>query len=155
MIQFEYPEDQEYFEQMLLHEDIQDINEFSNMFDFRIPELKRKEFNRIRNQILERLKNHHGLKCMLNLDCCDLRSGIAVDHLIPISSNKLNKEIRKLKPDKGRKVKAQSFGSNHIDNLIIACSKCNNRKKHRMLDRDKMASILKEKGIINKYNSLE
>lgn len=130
MIEFEHAEDQEYFE---------------NMFDFRIPNIKRKEFNKIRNQRLEKLKHQHGLKCMLNLECCDLESGTAVDHLIPISSNKLNKELRDLKAEKGKKVKTQSFGSNHIDNLIIACSNCNNRKKHRMLDRDKMTSILKEK----------
>ena len=84
-------------------------------------------------------------QCMLNLDCCDLESGTAIDHLIPISSNILNKELRDLKAKKGKKVKSQSFGSNHIDNLIIACNNCNNRKKHKMLDHRLMMSILKEK----------
>ena len=101
--------------------------------------------NRIRNKILYTLKNQHGIKCMLKLECCDLESGTAIDHMIPISSNKLNKELRNLKAEKGRKVKTQSFGSNHIDNLIIACNNCNNRKKHRMLNHDIIMYILKEK----------
>ena len=75
------------------------------MFDFRIPEIKRKEFNKIRNQKLESLKAQFGIRCMLSLDVCDLESGIAVDHLIPISSNILNKEIRRLKAEKGKKSK--------------------------------------------------
>ena len=145
MIEFEHIEDQEYFENMLLYDDFEDINGFKTMFDFRIPGIKRKEFNRIRNERLFTLKNLHGIKCMLKLECCDLESGSVVDHLIPISSNKLNKELRNWKAEKGKKVKTQSFGSNHIDNLIIACSNCNNRKKHRMLNHDTIMDILKEK----------
>ena len=145
MIEFENIEDQKYFENMLLHDEFKDINDFKTMFDFRIPDIKRKEFNRIRNKILHTLKNQHGIKCMLKLECCDLESGTAIDHMIPISSNKLNKELRNLKAEKGRKVKTQSFGSNHIDNLIIACNNCNNRKKHRMLNHDIIMYILKEK----------
>ena len=145
MIPFEYLEDQKYYEDLLLHETHNNINNFASMFDFRPPEIKRKEFNKNRKRILEALRQKHGMNCMLKFDCCDIHSGITVDHLIPISSNKLNKELRNLKPEKGKKVKTQSFGSNHLDNLIIACSNCNNHKKHRILDHEKMAFILKEK----------
>lgn len=79
------------------------------------------------------------------MECCDLDSGIVIDHLIPLSTNKLNKELRNLKPDKFKKVISQSFGSNHMDNLIIACNNCNNHKKHRILDRNKLLEILTEK----------
>tara|TARA_R110002020_G_scaffold52867_3_gene148301 strand:+ start:103 stop:549 length:447 start_codon:yes stop_codon:yes gene_type:complete len=142
MIKFEYPEDQLYFEKLLLHNGFSNIMDFANMFDFRLPEIKRKEFNRIRNNRLEELKSIHGLRCMLNLHCCDLSSGVAVDHLIPISTNKLNKVLRNLKAEKGKKVKTQSFGSNHIDNLVIACNNCNNYKKHRILESNEMIPIL-------------
>ena len=115
------------------------------MFDFRLPATKRKEFNKIRNDRLKQLISIHGLTCMLNLYCCDLNSGTAVDHLIPISTNKLNKELRQLKAEQGRKVITQSLGSNHIDNLVISCNNCNNYKKHRILERNKLIHILKEK----------
>ncbi|MBK6989183.1 MAG: hypothetical protein IPH33_13745 [Bacteroidetes bacterium] len=70
---------------------------------------------------------------MLNLSMCDISSGIVIDHLIPLSTNQLNKSLRKLAPVKGKKVATQSFGSNHIDNLVIACASCNNHKKHRII----------------------
>jgi 5-methylcytosine-specific restriction endonuclease McrA len=50
-----------------------------------------------------------------------------------------------MKAEKRRKVKTQSLGSNHIDNLIITCNNCNNHKKHKILDHDRMITILKEK----------
>ena len=149
MLGFHYKEDQEFFEKILLHDNFHDIIDFKEMFDFRNPDIKRKEFNKIRNQKLEILKVKHGLKCMLNFGCCDFESGIAVDHLIPLSTNKLNKELRNMKAIKGKKVKTQSYGSNHLDNLIIACSNCNNHKKHRILDRENIISILREKRTIS------
>jgi len=82
---------------------------------------------------------------MLDFSMCDINSGINVDHLIPLATNKLNKELRNLKAEPGRKVKSQSFGSNHIDNLIIACADCNNYKKHRIIERAKIQSILRAK----------
>ncbi|MFB0924597.1 MAG: hypothetical protein QMB65_04845 [Vicingaceae bacterium] len=148
MIEFQFPEDQKYFEDLLLNSKAFSISEFRTMFDFRLPDIKRMEFNKLRNQRLKSLKEVHGVRCMLNLDCCDMNSGVAVDHLIPISSNKLNKEIRNLKAEKGKKVKTQSFGSNHFDNLIIVCNKCNNHKKHRILSSEKMRSILHQKNNI-------
>jgi hypothetical protein len=142
---FEYIEDKKYFEKLLLIENSVPVDVFPTLFDFRSPIIKRKEFNSLRDSLLSRLIEHYGCKCMLNLDGCNIQSGIAVDHLIPLSSNKLNKEIRNLSAEKGRKVKTQSFGSNHINNLVIACNNCNNSKKHRILSSDKMNQVLQVK----------
>jgi len=76
-----------------------------------------------------------------------LNSSFAIDHIIPLSTNKLNKELRKVKPLPGRKVLTQSFGSNHINNLILACSKCNGYKKHRLLTKDEINKIYNKKHI--------
>ena len=148
-MKFEHAEDLLFFEGLLVKEKGQSIDDFQSMFDFREPQIKRKEFNKIRDLILSQLKELHGEKCMLSLAMCDIESKLVADHLIPLSSNKLNKEIRKLVPEPGKKVKTQSFGSNHLDNLILACNKCNNHKKHKFLDRDQMSLILKEKAAAN------
>ena len=50
-----------------------------------------------------------------------------VDHLIPISSNRVRKELG-VKPLPGKKVESQEIGSAHISNLILACAACNSRK---------------------------
>lgn len=145
MANFTYFEDQEFFKKLLNIENQEIDIEFDNFFDFRDPKDKRREFNQIRNKILENLISKYGVKCMLKLACCNLNSGIAVDHLIPLSTNKLNKKIRNLKPEDGKKVQTQSFGSNHIDNLIISCKNCNNHKKHIILDSNKIREIIREK----------
>lgn len=88
----------------------------------------------------------HGRKCFIGYpELCALSSGIAVDHLIPLSSNKLNKELRRVAPKPGKKIRTQSFGSNHLRNLIIACSNCNNHKKHRFLEPDHLKQLMKIK----------
>lgn len=130
--EFEFREDRDYFEKLLCSES-QTIENFIHLFDFRPVIEKRKEFNKHRNKLKELLISNHGEECMLKLSMCDLSSGIAIDHLIPLSTNQLNKSLRKLKPIKGKKVATQSFGSNHIENLVIACANCNNHKKHRIL----------------------
>lgn len=142
---FKYPEDKKYFEKLLLTKEKPSIEDFKALFDFRPPSVKRAEFNQCRKKIKTQLIKKHGKKCMLAMECCDLDSGLTIDHLIPLSTNKLNKELRNLKPDKHKKVRSQSFGSNHMDNLIIACNKCNSHKKHRLLDREKIFEILTEK----------
>jgi 5-methylcytosine-specific restriction endonuclease McrA len=63
-------------------------------------------------------------------DCTEI--GVEVDHLIPLSSNVLNKKLRKMKGENKKKVPAQSFGSNDLSNFILACSRCNAFKKHRL-----------------------
>ena len=145
MIQFEHSEDKKYFEKHLLTKEKPSIEDFKAFFDFRPTGIKRAEFNHCRKDILSQLIKRHGKKCMLAMECCDLDSGLAIDHLIPLSTNKLNKELRNLKPDRHKKVRSQSFGSNHLDNLIIACNRCNSHKKHRLLDREKILEILTEK----------
>ncbi|PHN07818.1 hypothetical protein [Flavilitoribacter nigricans] len=149
MMNFEFPEDQIYFEKLLIETDHPlSILHFTSLFDFRDPALKRKAFSRIRNSVFSTLVEEFGLVCMLQLEGCAAESGFAVDHLIPLSTNKLNKELRTIVPPKGKKVPAQSFGSNHIDNLIIACNKCNGHKKHRLLERAQLLSILRAKNMI-------
>jgi len=56
-----------------------------------------------------------------------------VDHYIPLSTNELNKKLRNLKAEPGKKVKSQSFGSNDLDNFTLACSRCNGFKKHKII----------------------
>jgi len=141
MLDFEYPDDKEYFEILLKCKNDLKIENFAGLFDFRSPETKRKEFNQIRSKILIELSDLYGTDCMLKLDCCDLKSGTAIDHLIPLSSNILNKKLRNQKAEPGKKVRTQSIGSNHIDNLLIACNKCNNHKKHKFLDPENLEKI--------------
>lgn len=57
MIEFEYPEDQKFFEDLLIVDDFSDINQYRKMFDFRVPIIKRNEFNKIKNLRLESLKH--------------------------------------------------------------------------------------------------
>lgn len=72
----------------------------------------------------------------------DPRAGLTVDHVAPLSSNKLNKELRGLAPLPGRKVVTQSFGSNDRRNLVLACGRCNRHKMNRFLTRDEIKRIL-------------
>ena len=143
-MEFEFKEDTEYFEKLLCNES-QTLRVFINFFDFRPVAEKRNEFNKHRNKLKAILITKHGEECMLKLSKCDMNSGIAIDHLIPLSTNLLNKSLRKLVPLKGKKAPTQSFGSNHIDNLVIACSNCNNHKKHRILEMEMLQRILNRK----------
>lgn len=107
---------------------------YSRMFDFRPPITKRKEFNLIRNKVFKELVLKYGEKCQLNIHPdCGQEKKFDVDHYIPLSTNKLNKNLRKIKPEIGKKVPSQSFGSNDISNLRIACKCCNSFKKHKII----------------------
>lgn len=107
---------------------------YLRMFDFRPPTIKRKEFNLIRNKVFKELVLKYGKKCQLKIHPnCGKEKKFDVDHFIPLSTNKLNKSLRKMKPEKGKKVISQSFGSNDISNLRIACKCCNSCKKHKVL----------------------
>jgi hypothetical protein len=80
---FEYIEDENFFRKLL-------GNDFDEkLFDFRDPVVKRKEFNKKRTKLLEKLLHERGDKCQLRVigQCSDK---LEVDHLIPISSNVLN-----------------------------------------------------------------
>lgn len=139
--EFEFKEDMEYFEKLLCSGS-QTIDQYIHLFDFRSADEKRKQFNKEKSKLKEELISKDGGKCMLKLSMCDINSGITIDHLIPLSTNQLNKSLRKISPLKAKKVATQSFGSNHIDNLVIACANCNNHKKHRILDQKVIARIL-------------
>lgn len=127
---FEHIADREYFDNMLLS--LGGVAANRELFDFRDPELKRSEFNRIRDNVFASLISRYSSTCQLccHADCTGIAS--QVDHLIPLSSNSLNKEIRGLRGGKGKKAPAQSFGSNDYGNLVLACARCNAFKKHRL-----------------------
>jgi len=131
---FEFYEDKVFFANLLCWGNIKNLEKrYGQCFDFRDPAVKRREFNNIRNEVFKNLIKINGKKCQLNLSPkCDDKN-LVVDHFIPLSSNELNKKIRKIMHKKSKKIPSQSFGSNHPSNLILACSKCNSFKKHRFI----------------------
>lgn len=135
MTDFEYAEDRQYFIDLLASGDANRFErEFRDRFDFRPPAVKRREFNVLRKKLYPVLfKKYHG-HCQLRIhpDCSKVKK-FDVDHIIPLSTNVLNKQLRHLKAKPGRKVRTQSFGSNSPRNLILACSRCNQYKKHRLI----------------------
>ena len=108
--------------------------EFSNYFDFRHPAIKRWEFDKTSKKVLAGLIEKYGEVCQLHIhpDCSKVRVW-EPDHIIPLSSNELNKKLRHMERISSEKVLAQSFGSNHPKNLILACKRCNAFKKHRII----------------------
>lgn len=136
MNSFQYKEDEDFFRDLL--------GEYydEKFFDFSDPSLKRKKFNFIRKEMLTKLLTKYGKRCFLSYECCDLKSGFNIDHIIPLSTNKLNKELRNIKAEKGKKVLSQPFGSNNEINLILTCRNCNFKKKHRILSKAEIRKIL-------------
>lgn len=135
MINFEYPEDREFFANLLTEGDVDKLDaEFGDLFDFRHPAIKRWEFDKTSKKVLKGLiEKYHG-ECQLHLHPdCDSTKGLEPDHIIPLSSNDLNKKLRGMSGTSGAKVEAQSFGSNHPRNLTLACRRCNAFKKHKIL----------------------
>ena len=135
MIQFEYPEDREFFANLLTGGDVEKLDEeFSDCFDFRHPAVKRWEFNKERKKILKELMFKYDGKCQLKIHPdCSKDGKFEPDHIIPLSTNELNKKLRHMERTSAEKVPAQSFGSNHPKNLILACKRCNAFKKHRII----------------------
>jgi 5-methylcytosine-specific restriction endonuclease McrA len=134
-MQFEFPEDQEFFSRLLADGDTNQLDvAYSDLFDFRHPAIKRWEFDKTSKKVLSELIEKYNGECQLRLHPeCSVFDGLEPDHIIPLSSNVLNKELRKLTGTAGAKVLSQSFGSNHPRNLTLACRKCNGLKKHRIL----------------------
>ncbi len=145
MNDFEFFADKEFFKEYLVTGPSESLETYKTLFDFRPNAIKRKEFNKDRNKLFADLKKIYGQVCMLNFEICDPTAKLVIDHLIPLTTNKLNKELRKIKAESGKKVKSQNFGSNHLDNLILACEKCNNNKKHRLLEKEKLRELLERK----------
>jgi len=147
MMSFEYQEDEQFFHDLLC-EPGDNLDKYQSLFDFRSPSVKRNEFNRQRAHLLADLLSQDGCVCQLQYSArCNIERGLVIDHLIPLSSNKLNKELRHLSALPGNKVASQSFGSNHPNNLILACGNCNGLKKHRLLTREQIRPILRLKGL--------
>lgn len=140
MVGFDHSEDRDFFDELFA--DLGGVEKFSHMFDFRPSKMKRSEFD---SQIMSKLKELYGDVCVLNLiDGCSNKAE-HVDHFIPLQSNNLNKSIRNLKGDGRKKVPQQSFGSNHIDNLVPACAKCNMHKKNNIPSKVLINKVLGER----------
>ncbi len=147
MIQFEFDEDRAFFKKLLCHDD-DALESFADLFDFRSPKVKRTEFGRIKAQVLRDKLALHGPVCQLRLaEDCNIASGLVLDHLIPLSTNKLNKALRWQGTERDAsggilKAPTQSFGSNNPRNLVLACVNCNSLKQNRILDREHMQRLI-------------
>lgn len=143
ILTFDHPEDRIFFSDLLCEEG-ESIEKYALLFDFRDVTKKRREFQAARLSLFENLRTKHGSLCMLHCTkaCTEGRGVLTIDHLIPLSSNKLNKELRCIVPLLRRKVPTQSIGSNHTANLVLACATCNGEKKHRILDRAEFRRLL-------------
>ncbi|MDD4628765.1 MAG: hypothetical protein PHE68_05230 [Candidatus Peribacteraceae bacterium] len=139
-------EDATYFASVLCDGDPATLQEkYAQYFDHRDPAVKRREFNAKRRAIVNELRARYGDDCMLQYEGMCQGRATAVDHLIPLSSNILNKRLRNMQSPPGKKVPTQSFGSNHPDNLILACERCNAFKKHRFLNREEWLRVMERK----------
>ena len=136
---FQDSDDEAYFKG--LFKNIGGIETNKHYFDFRNPKDKRAEFGKIRDGVYEDLVKRYGDVCQLKCHSDCTNSANEVDHLIPLSSNVLNKELRKIKGKNGKKTPSQSIGSNHSDNFVLACTRCNAFKKHRIPGEELLLSI--------------
>lgn len=147
MIPVEFEADRGFFTQLLCRGG-ETLDDHAELFDFDPPAAKRAAFAKIRGDNLRHRLAEHGEVCQLRIHAqCDVASGLNIDHVIPLSTNQLNKRLRGLgtsqAPDgKLLKTPTQSFGSNHPRNLILACAKCNGHKKHRILDAATIRRVL-------------
>ncbi|MFA6416369.1 MAG: hypothetical protein WCW56_02685 [Candidatus Paceibacterota bacterium] len=132
---FEYPEDREFFANLLAGGDDKRFEaEFSDYFDFRHPAIKRWEFDRAKKKLMPELIEKYGGKCQLRLHPdCSKEEIYQIDHVIPLASNELNKKLRHMGRTSTEKVPPQSFGSNNLKNLTLACKRCNAYKKHHLI----------------------
>lgn len=151
---FDYPEDRQFFANLLTKGDCNFLDsKYSDLFDFRHHAIKRWEFDKVRKKLLQDLIEKHQGGCQLGIhDLCSSESVLEPDHIIPLASNVLNKELRKLTPATGMKVESQNFGSNHIRNLTLACKKCNALKKHRILSGDILRRLVSANIVIKNSN---
>lgn len=133
-MKFEYPEDEQFFASILCNNDEKKLkDQFMFQFDFTDAATKRSAFDKLKVMIMSEILESREKKCELKLvtGCNDEK--LVLDHMIPLSTNELNKHIRKMVVAGGKKVPSQSFGSNHPSNLLLACEACNNFKKHRFI----------------------
>jgi len=132
-MKFQFYKDKKYFAQICCNGDMAKLKDYEVFFDFRAPLIKRAEFNENKRKYFPQLAEKYDKECKLKISPdCTPTSNLVIDHFIPLSSNELNKKLRHLKPQPGKKIPTQSFGSNNLKNLVIACSKCNFLKKHKL-----------------------
>lgn len=132
---FEHKKDKQFFADLLCNGDADRLEKnYRQLFDFRPAVVKRKEFNAVKARLKKTIVKNRGARCELMLvPGCATDTGLVLDHFIPLSSNELNKKLRRMRAGAGRKVKSQSLGSNDPKNLLLACARCNNFKKHRIV----------------------
>lgn len=129
----------------LLCGDGEALADYAELFDDSDATVKRAIFNRQRNTLFAQLVARDGMRCRLRLpDICQGDSDLVVDHLLPLATNEVNKRLGRTAKQPGRKVAAQSVGSNHPHNLALACARCNAFKKHRLLDRERLRALVLE-----------
>ncbi len=145
MINFEYPEDREYFAYLLANGDVEKLeSDFSELFDFEHPAIKREKFNKIKKKVIKELLEKYGNECQLKIhEDCSKVSKFEPDHVVPLSSNELNKKIRGMVRFSSAKVERQSLGSNNMRNLTLACKRCNAFKKNNFFEQDLYERLLK------------
>ncbi len=129
---FKYSEDEKYFADMFCEGDVNKLRtKFKESFDFRSVTIKRREFNGKRKTLFPIISERANGTCQI----CKSAEGNELDHIIPLGSNYLNKKFRKMKPlrvgGKLKKVPSESYGSNNIRNLQLACKPCNRKKWYR------------------------
>jgi 5-methylcytosine-specific restriction endonuclease McrA len=135
-LEFDYPEDARYFAEVLTNGDVGKLErDYGQLFDFRDPDLKWREFNSSYKSLKRAIIERDGEKCSLKL-LPKCQGGWVIDHVIPRSTNVLNKKLRHMGHAVGKKVPAQSFGSNHLDNLVLACGACNHEKFNHLPTKD-------------------
>jgi hypothetical protein len=133
MLKFDFPEDKFFFEKLFCQSG-EPIETYATYFDFRVPRIKKEEFEQIKEQLQTQMFEQLGEHCALSFHhVCNPKSGMVVDHYIPLASNELNKHLRKMKPSQYKLVPSQSFGSNHQDNIILVCQNCYRHRKHRFV----------------------
>ncbi|MDO8530441.1 MAG: HNH endonuclease signature motif containing protein [bacterium] len=131
MLDFKYKEDKQYFADLLADGSIGVLEKkYALWFDFRSSGVKRKEYNTNRNNLFKTLIKRAKGACQI----CKKNKGREIDHKIPLSSNQFNKKFRGMMPTKNngklKKVPSESYGSNNIANLQLACKSCNRKKWH-------------------------
>lgn len=134
-----------YFKSVLCR-DGEELDYYERLFDFRDATLKRREFNSsVRAAAWSMLEARYGRACQLLLSPkCEPSNPTVVDHLIPHSSATLNKTLNNLRGAKGKKVPNESFGSNDINNLALACRHCNALKLNK-IEPELLRRVLKER----------
>lgn len=131
---FKYKRDKQYFADLLADGSIRTLEkEYTPLFDFRNPTVKRVEYNIRRRELSAALSKYTKGICQI----CKSAKGIEIDHIVPLASNQLNKKFRKLYPTriggKLKKVPSESYGSNNLANLQLVCKSCNRKKWHKII----------------------